>query len=170
MDTNGNVAALAQTLMQMVPTARRIADGLRFLFDQPVMRMPYTLGTSDDNGALVAAGARNAVMRQSDFSHSLEYPFEVHRIRFSNDPSHTFRDWRVRVVDQTVNQEWSKLQSVMVETLVRADTGFWELGFPWVIRSLGGGQQWFVDNLDPVNPINVSIVLHGFLLIPNRGQ
>ena len=87
-----NVQALAQTLLQLVPTARRIADGLRFLFDQPVLRMPYSLGTSAEDGALVAAGARNAVQLQSDFSHSLEYPFEVHRIRFSNDPSHTFRD------------------------------------------------------------------------------
>lgn len=165
-----NVTALAQSLMQLTPVARRITDGLRFLFDQPVTRMPYTLGTSADNGATVAAGARNAVMLQSDFSHSLEYPFEVHRIRFANDASHTFRDWRVRVVDQTVNQEWSKSQTVMVETLVRADTGFWELGFPWIIRPQGGGQQWFVDNLDAANPINVSIVLHGYLLMPTRGQ
>lgn len=165
-----NVEALAQTLTQLVPTALRITNGLRFLFDQPVLRMPYTLGTSADNGALVAANARNAVMLQSDFSHSLEYPFEVHRIRFSNDASHTFRDWRVRVMDLNYNMEWSKGQTVMVETLVDANTGFWDIGFPWVIRSQGGGQQWYVDNLDAVNPINISIVLHGYLLMPQKGQ
>lgn len=165
-----NVQALAQTLMQLVPTARRITDGLRFLFDQPVLRMPYTLGTSAENGALVAANARNAVMLQSDFSHSLEYPFEVHRIRFSNDSSHTFRDWRVRVMDLNYNMEWSKGQTVMVETLVDANTGFWDIRFPWVIRSQGSGQQWYVDNLDAVNPIHISIVLHGYLLMPQKGR
>jgi hypothetical protein len=170
MANGDNVQALAQTLMQLVPTARRIVDGLRFLFDQPVVREPYFLGTSAPNGSVVAAGAVNVPQLQSDFSHSLEYPFEVDRIRFSNDPSHTFRDWRVRVVDQTFNHEWMKSQSVMVETMVDANTGFYELRFPWIIRTQGGGQNWFVDNLDPVNPINVSIVLHGHLLIPSRGQ
>ena len=106
MANGDNVQALAQTLMQLVPTARRIVDGLRFLFDQPVIREPYFLGTSAAQGAVVAAGAVNAPQLQSDFSHSLEYPFEVDRIRFSNDSSHTFRDWRVRVVDQTFNHEW----------------------------------------------------------------
>jgi hypothetical protein len=170
MDINPNVAALAQSLMQLVPTASRIVNGLRFLFDQPVIREPYILGTSAANGATVAPGAVNAVQLQSDFSHSLEYPFEVERIRFSNDSSHTFRDWRVRIVDQTFNHEWMKSQSVMVETLVDANTGFWDLHYPWIIRPQGGGQQWFVDNLDTANPINISIVLHGHLLIPSRGQ
>jgi hypothetical protein len=170
MANGENVAALAQTLMQLFPTVNRVINSLRFLIDQPVIREPYLLGTSAPNGATVAAGGVNVVQLQSDFSHSLEYPFEVERIRFSNDSSHTFRDWRVRVVDQTFNHEWMKSQSVMVETLVDANTGFWDLQYPWIIRSQGGGQQWFVDNLDTVNPINISIVLHGHLLIPSRGQ
>ena len=164
-----NVAALAQSIMQLWPAAKRVTDGLAFLFSQPIVREPYILGTSTLGGAIVAPGARNAVLLQSDFSHSLEWPFEVTKIRFVNDAQHTFAQWSVRVVDQTYNHEWMK-NPVVVEGLVRADTGFWELPMPWIIRPQGGGQQWFVDNLDAANPISVYIELHGSLLIPSRGR
>jgi hypothetical protein len=92
---------------------------------QLITREPYVLATSAVGGAIIAAGQMNVPLLLSDFSNSLEWPFEVDRIRFVNDPSHTFRDWRVRVVDQTYNQEWMK-NPVMVEALITVDTGFWE--------------------------------------------
>lgn len=166
---DSNVMALAQTLMQLVPTARRIVDGLRFLFDQPVWREPHVIGTSAVPGAIIAPGAMNVPQLATDFQNSYEWPFEVKRIRFSNDASHTFRDWRVRVLDQTNNHEWMP-NTLLVDTLIDANTGFWEIGFPWIIRPQGGGQNWFVDNLDAVNPITINITLHGHWLIPGRGQ
>jgi hypothetical protein len=94
----------------------------------------------------------------------------VHRIRPSIDAQHTLRDARVLVLDQTYNQTWMK-NPALLDGLVDANTGFWELGFPWVIRPEGGGQQYNIDNLDAINPIQISFTLHGFLLIPaNQGR
>lgn len=135
--------------------------------DAIVTREPYILATSAPGGVIIPAGQVNVPLLLTDFSNSLEWPFEVDRIRFVNDPQHTFRDWRVRVLDQTFNQEWMK-NPVMVEALIQIDTGFWELKRPWIIRSQGGGQNWFIDNLDAVNPIQIVIALHGSLLIPKR--
>lgn len=69
------------------------------------------------------------------------------------------------LLDLTFNQQWMK-NPVMVDDLIDANTGFWELPFPWVIRPQGGGQNFNIDNLDTVNPIAVNIALHGCLLIP----
>jgi hypothetical protein len=170
-------ASLAQMLTQMAPFVGRLLSGFKFLMDQPIIRQPYYLATSGANGPapgsqIIAAGQTNVPLVQSDFSHSLSWPFEVHRIRISLDPQHTLRDLRVAVIDQTYNQSWMK-NPTLADGLVNADTGFWELGFPWIIRPEGGGQQYNVDNLDTVNPISVSFTLHGFLLIPaaqGRGQ
>lgn len=164
-----NVTGLAQSLLQLFPTINRVVDSLRFLIEQPMIREPYQLGTSAPGGAVIPAGAMNVVQLQSDFSHSLEWPFQVSRIRFSNDAAHTFRDWRVRVLDQTFNHEWMK-NPIMVDALIDANTGFWDLQYPWIIRPQGGGQQWYVDNLDTANPITINITLEGHLLIPNRGK
>jgi hypothetical protein len=41
---------------------------------------------------------------------------------------------------------------------------------PWIIRSQGGGQNWFIDNLDTANPIQITIALFGSLLLPKRGE
>jgi hypothetical protein len=137
--------------------------------DTNIIRSPYILSTSAPGGIVIPAGQQNVPQLLSDFSNSLEWPFEVTKIRFVNDAAHTFRDWRVRVVDQTFNQEWMK-NPAMVEALINVQTGFWELPEPWIIRSQGGGQNWFIDNLDAVNPIQVTIALFGALLIPSRGQ
>lgn len=166
---DSNVAGLASTLLQLVPSAKRIVDGLKFVVDQPVMRFPYTLSTSAVGGAIIAPGQMNVPQLASDFSNSLQWPFEVTKIRFTNDAQHTYRDWRVRVVDQTYTQEMSK-NPTLVEALVNVETGFYELDFPWIIRPEGGGQNWFVDNLDTVNPIQITIALHGSLLFPMRGR
>jgi hypothetical protein len=158
-------ASLAQVLTQMAPFVGRILNGLKFLVDQPIIRQPYYLPTSAPGGQVIAAGQNGVPLLDSDFSHSLTWPFEVHRIRVSVDPQHTLRDARVMVFDQTYATKWMK-NPAMLDGLVDANTGFWELGFPWVIRPEGGGQQYSIDNLDPINSISVSFTLHGFLLIP----
>ena len=168
MDSNA-VIQLAASLTQIAPFADRLVKGLRFLIDQPVIREPYILATANPGGQVIAAGAVNTVLPMIDFSHSLEWTFEVKRIRFSNDASHTFRDWSVSVQDQTYNHPWMK-NPVMVDTLISANTGFWELDFPWIIRPQGGGQQWYVNNLDAANPITVNVALIGELLIPRSTQ
>jgi hypothetical protein len=162
---NDNVSALAASLTQLAPNIKRMLDGFRFMIDQPVIRQPYILATSAAPGQVIAAGAQNVPLLQSDFSHALEWPFEITRIRFSNDASHTFRDWRIMLLDQTFNQQWMK-NPVPVDCLIDANTGFWQLPYSWVIRPQGGGQQFNIDNLDTVNPITVNISLHGNLLIP----
>ena len=151
---------LVQSFSELSRAAAQINGGF--------IEQPYILGTSALPGAIIAAGRANVPQLQSDFSLSLEWPFKVKRIRFQNDPQHTFRDWAVRVVDYTFNQEWMK-NPVPVEALIQANTGFWELEVPWIIRSQGGGQNWFVDNLDTVNPITIGIYLEGVLLMPDHG-
>jgi hypothetical protein len=163
-DTNA-VSALAASLMQVAPNIKRVLDGLRFMIDQPVIREPYYLGTANSGGNILAAGAANVPLPQADFMHAMEWPFEVKRVRFSNDPSHTYRDWSLSLTDLTFQHTWMK-NAQLVDGLVDANTGFWELPFPWVIRPAGGGWQINVNNLDAANPITVNVVLHGNLLIP----
>jgi len=165
---NGNdLAAFMATLTQISPFLKRIGDGLKFLLDQPIIRQPYYLTTSAAGGQVIAAGAANVPLLLTDFSHSLAWPYEVHKIKVSLDPAHTLRDVRVQLKDATFNQEWFKNQA-MLDGLVNNDTGFWSFEpFPWIIRPEGGGQQFNIDNLDAVNPIQVSFTLHGYLLIPN---
>ena len=167
---DSNLASLVASLTQMAPFLTRVANSFKFLLDQPIIRQPYYLPTSAPGGQIIGAGQQNVPLLQTDFSHSLSWPFEVHRIRPSIDAQHTLRDARVMVLDQTYNQTWMK-NPAMLDGLVDANTGFWELGFPWVIRPEGGGQQYNIDNLDAINPIQVSFTLHGFLLIPaNQGR
>jgi len=165
MANGDSTSALASVLTQLFPRVDRVFRGLQFLVDQPVIREPYWLGTSAAGGQVIAAGATNVPLLQSDFSHSLEWPFSVRRIRFSNDPQHTFRDWRVVINDQTFSQAWMK-NPILVDSLIDAYSGFLELEVPWIIRPQGGGFQIYVDNLDAVNPITVGVALHGSLLIP----
>ncbi len=159
VDQNG----LAAMLMQLMPTAQQVLQRLKPLVDQPVIRFPYNLPLV--RSYTIAAGVTNAPLPQTDFSHSLEWPFEVERVKFSNDPSHTFRDWRVTIKDQTFNQEWMKASS-MVDLLIQQNTAQWLLNFPWVVRPKGGGLTVSVDNLDSENPITVDVNFEGFLLIP----
>ena len=162
---NGNVSALASSLSQLAPGINRLLKGFRFIIDQPVIRETYILGTALAGGNIIPAGATNVPLPQEDYSHSMEWPFEVTRIRFSNDPQHTYRDWSLTLLDRTFNHTWMK-NPIMVDTLIDTNTGFWELAYPWVIRPQGGGMQINVNNLDANNPIAVNVALHGNLLIP----
>jgi hypothetical protein len=152
---------MVEMFIQMAQAAKQIKSAF--------VEQPYVYGTSAPGGVVIPAGQQNVPPLQGGFRNSLGWPFKVRRIRFVNDAQHTFRDWRVRVVDQTFNQEWMK-NPILVESLIQVDTGFWELPEPWIMRPMGGAQFWFVDNLDTVNPIQVSIALHGTLLAPGRGE
>ncbi len=168
---NGNdIASLVASLTQLVPFFKRVNDGIKFLFDQPITRQPYYLPTSAPGGQTIAAGAQNVPLLLTDFSHSLSWPFEVHKIKVSLDPAHTLRDASVVLKDQTFNQEWFK-NPAMLDGLVENNTGFWSFEpFPWIIRPEGGGQQFNIDNLDAINPIQVALTLHGYLLIPQSRE
>lgn len=156
-------AGLASQLLQLTPTINRIVQALKPLTDQPLIRFPYTMPLA--SSLVIDAGQRNIVAPSADFNHSLEWPFEVHTVKFSNDPSHTFRDWRVAVQDQSFNQPWQK-SNTMVDLLIERNTAQWKLRFPWVVRPKGGGLAVTFDNLDEDNPITVDINFEGYLLIP----
>lgn len=150
-------------IMQFAPYMKSFMDWLGPLGNQPVVRVPYTspLATS----LTIAAGVSNQPLIQTDFQNSLEYPFEVRRVIFSQDPAHTTRDWRFSNMDMTFNMPWQKAPA-MVATLIDANTLAWDLVFPWVVRPKGGGLQPFVTNLDTVNPITVDVNFVGSLLLP----
>lgn len=154
---------LAAMLMQLAPTVQSIINRIRPVVDQPVIRFPYNLPLR--NSFVVGAGLTGQRMPDTDFIHALEWPFEVHTVKFSQDPAHTFRDWRVSIKDQTFNQDFMKTQA-MVALLLSDNTGAWELDLPWTVRPKGGGLTVTVDNLDTINPITVDINFEGFLLIP----
>lgn len=154
---------LAAQLVQLAPLVKRVIDALKPVIDQPVIRFPYNLPLA--RSQVIQPGLSNQPLLQSDFSHSLEFPFEVESVHFSQDPSHTARDWRIAIKDLVFNMDWQKA-SVMVATLVDTNTSAWKLDFPWVVRPKGGGLVPFVDNLDVVNPITVDIDFRGYLLIP----
>jgi hypothetical protein len=162
---NGGPAAM---LNQFLATLQGIADTVVPLLNQPIVRMPYNLPLATPiTGLVVAAGGRNTPLPSQDFMSSLEWPFEVHDIKFSQDGAHTFRDWRISFKDQVFSQDLQK-NSVRVSTIVSDDTGMWRLKFPWIIRPKGGGISMTVDNLDAVNPITVDINLQGYLLVPQQ--
>lgn len=153
----------AEQLAQLAPLITNVLGRLKPLWDQPVVRLPYNFPNAVS--ATIAAGTTNQPIPLTDFINALEFPFEIKRIKFSQDPSHTFRDWRVQISDQTFNQPFQK-NSVMVATLIEDNTGAWNQDFPWVVRPKGGGLLVLVDNLDTVNAINVDINFQGNLLIP----
>lgn len=161
--TNDPNSGLASQLLQMAPTIKRIVDSLKPMIDQPIIRFPYVMPLA--NSQVIGAGVRGVRLPDADFSHSLEWPFEIERVKFSNDPSHSFRDWRVFIKDQSFNQDWHKASS-MVDLLVEQNTAQWPLRFPWVVRPKGGGLAVTVDNLDADNAITVDISFEGYLLIP----
>lgn len=159
------IAGLAASLLQVAPGINRTLQGLRFLLDQPLIREPYVLCTSAAGGQVIAAGAMNQPLNAADFSHSMEWPFEIRKIRLAIDAQHSPTDWRVLFQDNTYNHQWMK-NPVPVANLIDANTLMFELPERWIIRPMGGGQQIYVDNLDTVNPISVSVSLIGALLIP----
>lgn len=150
-------------LAQLAPYIVPLINAVKPIVDQPVIRMPYNLPLATSQS--VPAGQANFPLNQTNFSHSLEWPFEIRRIKFSNDPAHTFRDWQFFCQDITYNQPWMKAPT-MVATLIEDNTAVWELEFPWIIRNKGGGLQPSVSNLDTVNPITVDINFEGYVLIP----
>lgn len=171
MDTAAAAAAaeaqrqngLAAMLMQWATRWRDVTDRIKPLLDQPVIRQPYTMPSS--NPLVVAAGATGVAFPNTDFSNSLEWPFEVHEIKPTQDPAHIFDDWRIAIKDQTFDRPLHKANQ-RVSGLVDDDTGIWRLCFPWIMRNKGGGFTITVDNLDAVNPITVNVTLRGYLLIP----
>lgn len=150
-------------MVQIAPLVKKFLDGIKPLMDQPIIRFPYALPLRQS--AVIPAGQTGQRLPDTDFIHALEWPFEVHYVKFSQDPAHTFRDWRVLIKDQTFNQDWAKTQA-MVATVVQDNTGVLELDFPWVVRPKGGGLTVTVDNLDTQNPITVDINFVGYLMIP----
>lgn len=154
---------LGEMLTQMAPLVKDVIDRIKPVIDSPLIRFPYNLPLAQSTS--IPANQRGQVLPNTDFSHSLEFPFEVHRIIFSQDSSHSFRDWRVLIKDQNFNQEMGKA-TIMVATLVRQNEGVWPLEFPWVVRPKGGGLTVTVDNLDANQAISVDINFEGYLLIP----
>lgn len=161
MDNNGN--GLAAQLQQFAPFIEGLFRRIAPVLDQPVIRVPYSMTTS--SSVVIPANTRNVALVQADFTDALEFPFEIEVMKFSQDPSHTFRDWRIRMSDQTLSQEFQKT-SAMVALLVDNNTGARQLRFPWVMRPKGGAEVMFVDNLDAVNPITIDVGLVGYLLVP----
>ena len=156
---------LAAQIVQVMPWFKKQLDKLKPIIDQPIIRFPWNLPLI--NSQVVGAGLRGQVLPASDFAVGLEYPFEVHKVKFSQDPAHTFRDWRVAIQDQTFSQDMQN-NPAMVALLVDDNTGAWKVGdpYPWVVRPKGGGLTVRVDNLDAVNPITVDISFQGYLMIP----
>lgn len=155
---------LSAMLAQLGPMIHSWLQKVQPLLDQPVVRFPYSMPLAASQ--VIAAGSTNAILMPTDFQFSLEYPFEVHEIKFSQDVAHTYRDWRVAFMDQTFNQPLQKANNSMVADLVDDNTGKWVWQYPWVIRPKGGGMNIQVQNLDLVNPITVDIGLIGYLLLP----
>lgn len=163
--SQSNVAALAAVLTQLYPRITRLFDGFRFLVEQPVIREHYVMGPANPGGNIILPGAVSTPLQAADYSFSLEWPFQVTRIRLSNDAQHTFRDWALLLQDRTFNHQWMN-NPILADGLIDANTGFWTLPEPWVIRPQGGGCQIYITNLDTINPITVNVELHGSLLIP----
>jgi len=150
-------------LVQVATRMQSVFDILKPLIDQPVIRFPYTM--TNKVPLVIPAGAQGVPFVASDFSHSLEWPFEVHEVKPEQDPAHTFQDWRLMVEDQTFNQRWFKT-ATRIDGLVDDNTGVWRLRFPWIVRPKGGALSLTGDNLDAVNPISVEVTFRGYLMIP----
>lgn len=153
----------------MMQLATKVSKALRYLgpiVDQPVIRFPYEFSLS--SAFTLTAGQTGARLPDTDFQNSLEFPFEIHKVKFDQDESHTFRDWRVTIQDQIFSRDWQK-SSTRVSGLVENNTGLWTLDWPWIIRPKGGGLTVTADNLDANNPITVDVTFIGALLIPRKG-
>lgn len=157
-------SGLAAQIVQVMPWIQKQIDKLKPLIDQPIVRIPFTMPLITSQ--VVAAGQNNFPLPSSDFALSLEYPFEVWQFKFSQDPGHTFRDWRVAINDNTFAQDLQR-NPAMVALILSDNTGAWRLDpFPYIVRPKGGGMNIRVDNLDTVNPITVDIALQGYLMVP----
>lgn len=161
MDISSGAGAMAA---QLAPFLQRVMLGLAPILDQPVVRKPYAMSLSESQ--VIPPGA-TVILTPTDFSYSFEWPFEIHRVGFDQDPAHTFRDWRVSILDQIFNQPLEKSNNgSLVSTLIDTNTGKWEWDMPWVMRPKGGAFSIQVTNLDDVNPITVDIAFLGYQMIP----
>jgi len=171
MPTADELAAMARNnagtnamLMQIAPIIAKTLARIQPLLDQPIIRMPYNFPLA--NTATLSAGQTGVPLAETDFLNALEWPFEIHKIKFSQDASHTARDWRVTIQDQTFNQNFMK-NSTLVADLIDNNTGSWDISnYPWIARPKGGGIKVTADNLDASNPIQVDINFIGYLMIP----
>lgn len=159
----GMSPGLEAMLVQLGPFVHGLKEKLEMLLDQPVIRMPYSLPLAQ--GQVIPAGGQNVVLNSTSFTFNLEWPMEVHEVKFSQDIAHTYRDWQVYLQDQTFNQPLQKNASLVAD-LVDDNTGKWVWRFPWTIRPKGGAMNVAVNNLDTVNPITVDMSFLGFLMIP----
>ena len=80
-------------------------DRIQPLLNQPVIRFPYNMPLAASQ--VIPPGATQ-VLTPPDFQYCFEWPFEVPGDFVLQDPAHTFRDWRVAILDQTFNQPWQK--------------------------------------------------------------
>lgn len=165
-------AGLAAMALQLTPWLKKIVDRLLPLVDQPIIRVPYSMPLVNKPTGGIPAGSTNFVLTQSDFNHSLEWPFEIHSISFAQDDTHTAFDWRVLIRDQTFSQELMKAP-VPVGVYAQIDgapfppySSTKKLDFPWVVRPKGGGLMIYVDNLDTVGALNIDLAFNGYLLVP----
>lgn len=150
-------------LSQLAPFLSGLWNQLQPLLAQPVVRVPWSMPLT--TSTVIPAGQQGFILSATAFSYSLEWPFEVHEVKFSQDPAHTFRDWRINIQDQVVNQPLQKSNS-MVADLVDDNTGKWSWRYPWTVRPKGGALIVTADNLDTVNPIVVDLSFNGYLMIP----
>jgi hypothetical protein len=152
-------------LSQLGPYLKGFMDKIEPLLNQPVVRVPYSLTLAEST--VIPPGQQGFVLSNNDFNNNLEWPIEIHNVKFSQDVAHSFRDWRVNFQDQIVNQPMQKANSgSMVAELVEDNTGMWQWQYPWVVRPKGGAILIVATNLDTVNPITVDLSLNGYLMIP----
>lgn len=149
---------------QLAYRAQAFMDILRPLVDQPVIRYPHTF--SSRTALVMPAGATGVAWVQTDFQNSLEWPFEIERIKPTQDVAHSAQDWRIGISDQVFAQQWFQTQTQLVAGLIDNNTGTWLLKFPYTVRPKGGAFTLTGDNLDTVNPISVNCDFTGYLLIP----
>jgi hypothetical protein len=154
---------LEAMMVQLGPWIHHIKAALDPLLGQPIIRMPYSLPLAQ--AQVIPPGGQNVVLNSTSFTFNLEWPMEVHEVKFSQDIAHTYRDWQVYIQDQTFNQPLQKNASSVAD-LVDDNTGKWVWRFPWTIRPKGGAMNVAVNNLDTVNPITVDMSFLGFLMIP----
>jgi hypothetical protein len=154
---------LEAMLSQLGPYIKGFMDKIEPLLNQPVVRVPYSLSLASSK--VIPPGQSGLILSNNDFNNNLEWPIEVHNVKFSQDVAHTFRDWQVNFQDQIVNQPMQKT-SVTVADLVEDNTGMWRWDYPWTVRPKGGAIIILANNLDTVNPISVDLSLNGYLMIP----
>lgn len=154
---------LEAMLTQLGPLIHGFMNRLEPLLNQPVVRVPYSLALAEST--VIPAGQQGFILNSTSFNNNLEWPIEVHNVKFSQDIAHTFRDWRVNLTDQIVNQPLQK-STPMVADLVEDNTGMLRWDYPWVVRPKGGAIIVLADNLDTVNPVTVDLSFNGYLMIP----